>query len=416
MSWAFRAAIPIMIDDHNSAPRQPETLLSHAGCDRSLYPNTDLTPGHLPPVQMSVNFAAPSMEVAQEAGPWGDPGYAYARLADPTGDILARELARLEGGERALLFGSGMGAISAALFGLTRAGDHVLASRSLYSGTRSLLDRVLPRFGVEVTYFDPVAPIAEIEPLLKPNTRVIFAEPITNPLIEVMDIPALGALARAHGALLVLDSTLTPPPFYRPLAGGAHVNIHSLTKYINGHGDVLGGAVIGDKAEIVAIRAMLVSLGSCLPPMGSYLVMRGLRTMHVRVQRSFDSALELARWLETHPEVTRVSHPGLPSHPQHQLALKLFGTPACTGLFSFEHRRGEAGARAAIKSVRIFSFAASLGEPNSLIEYPPLNQYGHLRREDKRAFGLPDTLLRVAIGIENPADLRADLDQALRSA
>lgn len=408
----------MMSSSSPDSPEQPhehrlETRLSHAGCDYHAFPDCSRTPPHLPNIQMSVNFAASSLEDVEELGAWGEPGYQYARLAEPTGDVLKRELALLEGGGGALVFGSGMGAVSATLLGLMRAGDHLLASGPIYSGSRALIDRHLPRFGIEVTYFDPTAPVEEIAKLVRPNTKVIFGEPLTNPLMVVTDVGALARLARERDITLVMDNTLTPPPLCRPLAMGAHVVIHSLTKYINGHGDVLGGCVVAGRTEILRIRPMLVSLGASMPATGSYLVMRGLRTMPMRVRQASATALELARWLEGQPQVQRVLHPGLASHPQHRASRAQFGSDCPGAVFSFEVRGGEAAVREVLRKLRIFSFAASLGEPNSLVEYPSVNQYGHLTRDAKRAMGIPDGLLRLAVGLEHVEDLEGDLAQAL---
>jgi methionine-gamma-lyase len=404
-----------MMSDTND-PTKPlseydlDTFLSHAGCQGHRYPEPSHS--HLPPVFMSVNFGVDDLRQAKLAGSRTQPGYCYARLAEPTGDVLRHFLCELEGGDDALLFGSGMAAISSAILSVMESGDNLLVARAIYSGTASFVEKVLPRLGMTITYFDPRLPALHLDEIKTDKTRAVFCEPLANPLCHVCDMADYGNYCQQNGLKLLVDNTLTPPPLCCPLEQGAWLSIHSLTKYINGHGDVLSGAVIGSKEAVQAVYPLLLSFGGNLSPWGTYLIMRGARTLALRYKAAAKNALKLAKWMENESPAKEVYHPGLPSHPQHDLAVKQFGTAEMGGVFSFLHPGDDEAVDRFIQALQLVSFAPSLGEPNSLVEYPLANQYGAASRKEKRERGIVEGLVRLAIGLESTDDLIADVKQA----
>jgi len=352
--------------------------------------------------------------------------YAYTRWSNPTLRALEERLLALETaglpagqGERlALVSATGMAAVSALVFTLLSSGDHLIASEVCYAGSVELFGLHLPRLGIEVSLVD-TSDLEQVKAALRPNTRLIYVETPANPILRIADIAALAELAHGAGALLAVDSTWAGPALQQPLALGADYVLHSLTKYPNGHGDALGGALIGPADGIQRIRReMLVHLGGALSPFNAWLILRGLATLPLRMQRHCQSALQVAQFLEAHPKVSRVIYPGLESHPHHTLArrqMRAFG-----GMIGFQLRDGLGAAIDLAENIRLFSYATSLGHAHSLLFYYPTDLYidaaPYLNAAQKERIRewTGEGLVRASIGLEDPQDLIADLDRALR--
>lgn len=333
----------------------------------------------------------------------------YGRYGNPTIAAAEAKLAALEGAESAVLMASGMAAITTTLFAMLRHGAHLVLTEDVYRKTRGFARETLARFGVEV---DVVAPDrAAIEAALRPTTKIIFTETPTNPYLRVVDLQAVAELARSRRIKTIVDATFATPVNLQALRLGADLVIHSTTKYLGGHNDILGGAVIGKRALVDAIRDQLGTLGGIADPMGAFLLLRGIKTLALRVSRQNASALELATMLEAHPAVARVWYPMLASHPDHAIASRdLAGGGA---VISFELRGGLAAGTRLVDGVTIPKLAPSLGGVESLIEQPALMSYYELSPEDRAALGVREGLVRLSVGIEDVADLRADLLAAL---
>ncbi len=336
-------------------------------------------------------------------------GYEYSRTSNPTRSALERNLAALEGGRSCFAFASGMAAINA-LMGLFKGGDHVVAGHNLYGGTFRLFERVLKDFGLSFSYANTTR-LNEVEKALRPNTRLLFIETPTNPVMEITDLPAAAALAHAYQVLLAVDNTFMSPYFQRPLELGADLVLHSTTKYLNGHSDGVGGAVILNDAQVAErLRFIQNAAGAVLGPFDSWLVLRGVKTLAVRMRQHNENGLAVAQYLEAHPKVKKVHYPGLASHPQYQLAkkqMKGFG-----GMLSFETGSLEY-AKKVLKSVRLCSLAESLGGVETLISHPATMTHASVPPVERQRLGITDGLVRVSVGIEDASDIMADLDQAL---
>jgi cystathionine beta-lyase/cystathionine gamma-synthase len=336
-------------------------------------------------------------------------GYEYARTANPTRAALERNLAALEHGRFGLAFASGMAAINAVMT-LFKAGDHVVAGHNLYGGTFRLFERVLRDAGLSFSYANTCR-LEEVERSLHATTRMLYIETPTNPVMEITDIAAAAKLAHEHKVLLAVDNTFMSPYFQRPLELGADIVIHSTTKYLNGHSDGVGGAVILNDADLAArLKFIQNAAGAILGPFDSWLVLRGVKTLAVRMERHNSNGLAVARHLAGHPKVKKVHYPGLPSHPQHELAKKQmtgFG-----GMLAFETGSLE-NARVVLKSVRLCSLAESLGGVETLISHPATMTHASVPPEERQRLGITDGLVRISVGIEDVEDLLADLDQAL---
>ena len=337
-------------------------------------------------------------------------GYLYSRWANPTVDALASVIASLEGAEATACFASGMGAITGTLLSLLSSGDHVVAAAQLYGGTHGLFGGVLARAGVEASKAD-VGDHAAIEAAFRPNTKVLYCETIGNPTMNVADVDALAAIARAHNATFVVDATFTPPSMFRSLEHGVDLVVHSATKYLGGHGDVTGGVVSGAAERIDAIRLLEIDVGGGMAPFDAWLIARGVQTLVLRVDRICQSALTLARALEEHPAVTRVLYPGLESHPDHALARKLLGDHF-GGMLAFDVG-DRVGGRRFLERVRLAGAAASLGGTKTLVVHPASVTHTQLSPEQRAAIGLTEGMVRVSVGIEDVDDIIADFEQAL---
>lgn len=341
-------------------------------------------------------------------------GYDYARTANPTRTALEANLAALEGGAHGICFSSGMGAIDGVMR-LLSAGDHVVACDDLYGGTYRLFTQIFARYGLEFAFTDMSDP-AKVQAAIGPHTKLVWLESPTNPLLKVLDIEAVAAVGRKAGAWVVVDNTFATPYLQRPLALGAHAVVHSLTKYLGGHSDVIGGAVVTDDAALAQRLHYVQNAAGAVPgPLDCFLVLRGTKTLHVRMERHCQNGLRVAEYLEAHPAVGRVFYPGLPSHPQHALALRQMR--AFGGMVSFR-LRDDSLARAAklCSATRLFSLAESLGGVESLIEHPAIMTHASIPKAVREAYGVNDSLIRLSVGIEDGDDLIEDLAQALEAA
>ena len=338
-------------------------------------------------------------------------GFEYSRSGNPTRQALEAALALLENGQYGLAFASGNAATTAALQ-LVKPGDQILASDDTYGGTYRIFERILRPWGVDIRYVD-ASDLAAVEAAIGPKTKLIWVETPTNPLLKLVDIAAIGALARQRQLLLVVDNTFASPYLQRPLELGAHLVVHSTTKYLGGHSDVVGGAAItSDKAIYDALKFYQNAAGAVPGPWDAWLVLRGLKTLKVRIEEQQATALRLARVLETHPQVERVYYPGLPSHPQHALAkrqMRGFG-----GMISLEIKGGFPAVERLVARLKLFILAESLGGVESLLCYPPKMTHASISPEERARRGIHDNLVRLSVGLEAADDLEADLLQALQ--
>jgi O-succinylhomoserine sulfhydrylase len=342
------------------------------------------------------------------------PGNIYSRFTNPTVRTFEQRLASLEGGESCVATSSGMAAILATCAGLLKAGDHIVSSRSIFGTTTVLFSTYLARFGIDTT-FVPLADIAAWERAVRPQTRLFFLETPSNPLTELADLRALSVLARTRNILLAVDNCFCTPALQQPLALGADIVIHSATKYLDGQGRCIGGAVVGDAERVGKdVYGFLRTAGPTMSPFNAWVFLKGLETLSLRMRAHSDSALELANWLEQQDAVARVYHPGLKSHPQHGLAQRQqsgFG-----GVLSFELRGDRSQAWKFIDATRIFSITANLGDAKSTITHPATTTHGRLTPEQRSEAGISDGLIRLAVGLESVQDLRADLARGLAAA
>jgi len=348
-----------------------------------------------------------------QSSPGVHKGYEYSRTQNPTRMAYERCIADLEGGAQGYAFGSGLGGASTVL-DLLDSGSHVIAMNDLYGGTYRLFERVRRRSaGLDFTFVD-LNDAAALKAALKPNTRMVWAETPTNPMLTVVDLAKVGAFARKHGLIFVVDNTFCSPILQRPLEYGADLVLHSATKYLNGHSDMVGGVVVagGDKALAEQMAFLHNSVGAVAGPFDSFLAMRGLKTLHLRMRAHCDGASILAAWLEKHPAVERVIYPGLKSHPQHALAKRQMDGPG--GIISIVVKGGLRKARRVLERCTLFALAESLGGVESLIEHPAIMTHASVPPANRKKLGISDGLIRLSVGVEDVADLRAELEDALR--
>jgi O-succinylhomoserine sulfhydrylase len=353
-------------------------------------------------------FTSARQAAARFAGE--EPGNIYSRFTNPTVRAFEQRLAALEGGERCVATASGMSAILATCMGLLRAGDHIVASRSIFGTTVVLFEQILARFGLHTT-FVPLAEVQAWAAAMRPQTRLLFLETPSNPLTELADIQALAELAHGAGAWLAVDNCLCTPALQRPLDLGADLVIHSATKYLDGQGRCVGGAVVGGERLLNDVFGFLRTAGPTLSPFNAWVFLKGLETLRLRMQAHCANALELARWLETQPAIARVYHPGLASHPQHALAARQQRGPG--GIVAFEVRGGREAAWRVVDHTRLISITANLGDTKTTITHPATTTHGRLSPEARAEAGISEGLLRVAVGLEDVADLQQDLARGL---
>ncbi|MBL8259944.1 MAG: O-succinylhomoserine sulfhydrylase [Candidatus Competibacteraceae bacterium] len=339
-------------------------------------------------------------------------GNIYSRFTNPTVRVFQERLAALEGGESCIATGSGMAAILATCMALLKSGDHIVSANAVFGTTVSLFNQYLGKFGVAVSYV-PLSDLNAWEAAIRPETRLLFLETPSNPLTELADIRALAELAHARDCLLVVDNCFCTPALQLPFKLGADLVIHSGTKYLDGQGRCVGGAVIGDRQRVgTDIYGFLRTAGPSLSPFNAWVFLKGLETLKLRMRAHSEAALELARWLETQPAVERVYYPGLPSHPQHELAKRQqsgFG-----GIVSFDLRGGREAAWTLIDATRMISITANLGDAKSTITHPATTTHGRLTPQERAAAGIGDGLVRISAGLEDVADMQNDLERGLR--
>ena len=366
---------------------------------------------HSEPIFPTSSFVFKS--AAQAAARFGgdEVGNIYARFTNPTVQIFEKRLAALEGGESCVATASGMSAIFSVCIGLLKSGDHIISSRSIFGTTTVMFEKYLAKFGVTTSFVD-LTDLSAWEQAIKPNTRLFFMETPSNPLTEIASIAALAELAHAHGSLLVVDNCFCTPALQQPLKHGADIIIHSATKYLDGQGRIIGGAVVGDKEKVgTDVFGVIRSTGPAMSPFNAWVALKGLETLSLRMQAHSRNALQLAQYLEQHPAIEQVFYPGLESHPQHQLALTQqsdFG-----GIVSFRVKGGQKEAWNVIDHTHMLSITANLGDTKTTITHPASTTHGRLSVEQREQTGVTDNLLRIAVGIEDIEDIKQDLSHGL---
>jgi len=363
-----------------------------------------------PPIWQTTTFLAESSEHFANLAKSVQPSEYYSRYGNPTHRQVEAVMATLEGGEAALVTASGMGAISTSVMSLLDKGDHVVAQRNLYANTTALLENLLPRWGIECTFVDQKNAESWAE-ALRPNTKLIYAETPTNPLMRLTDLRAVAALGQSRGIITIVDNTFATPINQRPMQYGIDVVVHSATKYIGGHHDVTAGVIIGAPAFIERAWRFHIVMGGALSPFDAWLLLRGLRTLGLRVERHNQNALTLARFFESHPKIERVNYPGLKSHPQYDLAQEQMR--GFTGMMSVELSGGYEAAERFITSLKLGSYAASLGGFETLLAHPAAMWSDTLTQAQRSAMGVGENLVRISVGLEDERDLINDFSQAL---
>ena len=363
------------------------------------------------PIYQSTTFV--SADSDDMAAVYGEEkfGYMYTRYGNPTIGALEEKLAALEGGEAALAAASGMAAISSAILGYVKSGDHVVAARSLYGAAYNFLNKKVPRMGASTTFVASTC-VEDFAKALQPNTRLIYFETPSNPVLDIVDIAAVARLGHSRGIPTMIDNTFASPALQQPLKLGVTVAVHSMTKYLCGHGDAMGGAIIGPKAYISdLLHEYLRDFGGVISPFNAWLILRGIHTLHVRMPAHCANAQKIAEFLAEHPKVERVNYPGLARHPGYELAKKQMRAPGA--MISFEVKGGYEGGKKVMDGVKVFARAASLGDTRSLIVHSASTSHRAVPREQRLAIGVTDGLVRLSVGIEAAEDLITDLDQAL---
>ena len=380
------------------------TRLVHAGY------HPDATGSVTVPIYQTSTFAFRDAAHGAALFAGEEDGFIYTRLGNPTIRAFEEAIAELENGHRAIATSSGMGAVSAVYMALLGQGDHMVSTASVYGPSRSLVEKHLTRFGVSGTFVD-TSDAENVRRALRPETKLVYIETPSNPAMQVTDVRAVAEIAHAHGCPLVVDNTFASPYLQRPLDLGADVSLHSITKFINGHADLVGGVIVSKTAEMDRrLRPLMIALGCNMDPHQAFLAIRGFKTLAIRIERAQQGALEIARWLESRPEIAWVRYIGLPSHPQHALAKRQmsgFGS-----MIAFELKGGLEAGRAVMDNVKVATLAVSLGGVESLIEHPASMTHAGVPRESRLEAGITDGLVRYSVGIEDVDDLISDLDQA----
>ena len=382
----------------------PETLAVRLGQERSQYGE------HSEALYLTSSFVFKDAAQAAARFSGAEAGNVYARFTNPTVTSLQQRLAALEGAEDCIATASGMAAIMATVMALMNSGQHIVASRSIFGATQQLFGNLLPRFGIETTFVDGTN-LAGFTTALRPNTRIVFVESPSNPLTELVDIAALAAITRAHGALLVVDNCFCTPALQLPLSLGADLVIHSATKYLDGQGRVLGGAVCGPKVLTDEVFKFLRTTGPTLSPFNAWIILKGLETLFIRMQAQSANALKLARWLQEQVSIAKVYYPGLPNHPQFDLAKRQQNGGGA--IVSFEVRGGREAAWRVIDHCKLLSITANLGDTKTTITHPASTTHGRITAEARAQSGITEGLLRIAVGLEAQGDLQRDLLRGL---
>lgn len=383
-----------------------DTVEVHAGEPRDTYGSL------IPPIYQTSTFYFDSTDDAVEAcGDYAE-SFAYSRITNPSLDYMEQKLAALEHGKGAVSYASGMGAVAGALFAALKCGDHVIFTKAKYSGTEDITSDWLPRFGIEHDSFQ-ADHLEELEPLIKPNTKVIYVETPANPTMVLVDLAEVAKIAHRHGAKVFVDNTFATPYNTNPLDLGVDVVIHSLTKYIGGHGDLLGGAVISNDTEFLRQCRLgtLMHFGAVMAPFTAFLVCRGMKTLGVRMRQHNENALKIARWLEADPRIETVRYPFLESNSQYDIAKKQMRGGG--GMISFDVKGGLEAGKKFINSLKLCTLAVSLGDTETLVEQAAAMTHTMIPKEVREAAGITDGMIRMSVGLEDPDDIIADLDQAL---
>lgn len=370
------------------------------------------------PIYQTSTFCFETVEEGQAKIAKEIPGHYYSRTSNPTNRVLEEKMAALEGAEDAVVTASGLGAIGCVMVTFLKAGDHVVCGNCVYGGTSFIMGTNLKNFGIEVSFVDTTKS-DEVLAAIKENTKMLYFEATTNPLMTITDVAAMAKIGKEHGLKVVVDNTFAPPPILFPIKLGVDIVIHSLTKYINGHGDVIGGVAVGSHEDVENIRSIGMTriCGTALAPFNAYLVVRSMKTLSLRVKQHCENAMKIAEYLEKSPYIKKVYYPGLKSHPQHELATKQMNG-LYTGMISFELKDGinglsdyEAGKKL-LNNLTIPAIAVSLGDPDSLIEHPASMTHLRVPKEEKAKAGIFEGLIRFSVGLENVEDLIADFEVA----
>ncbi len=383
------------------------TLCVHAG------ERPDPSSGaHTTPIHQTSTFVFDNAEQGAARFAGEEDGYIYSRLMPntPTHAVLIEKIAALEGAETGQSFSSGMSAITGVALSFLKKGDHLLSTDVVYGGTYELFESVLSRLGIEVSFVD-TTDLEKVQRNLKKNTRMVFLETPANPTMKICDITAICEMARQTGAISIVDNTFATPMFQKPLQFGANAVLHSCTKYIGGHADLLGGVVIGSREIISSMKPVVNVTGLTMAPHEAWLCIRGLKTLHLRMEKHANNALEVARYLETHRKIAWVRYPGLQSHPQYKIAQKQMA--GFGGMLSFGVAGGIEAGRKLMNNLELCSLAVSLGAVDTLISHPASMTHAGVPKEVRIKTGITDDLVRLSVGIEEPEDIIADLDQAL---
>ncbi|MEK6685540.1 MAG: O-succinylhomoserine sulfhydrylase [Pseudomonadota bacterium] len=385
---------------------QPETLALHTGIHRSQFNE------HSEAMYLTSSFVFDSAAQAAARFSGNEPGNIYSRFTNPTITAFEERLAVLEGAEACIATSSGMSAILACVMGLLSAGDHIVASRSLFGATVNLFNNILKRFNIDTTFVS-ATDINSWEMAIKPNTKILFLETPSNPLTEISDITELSRIARKSGIWLVVDNCFCTPILQKPLELGADIVIHSATKYLDGQGRVLGGAVLGNRDLLMdgGIYGFLRTAGPTLSAFNAWVILKGLETLKIRMEAHSVHALQMAQWLESQPGIVRVFYPGLISHPQYELAKHQQKSGG--GIVTFEVKGGKEAAWRVIDSTRLISITANLGDAKSTLTHPATTTHARISQEARDVAGISDGLLRIAVGLEAVQDLQADLARGL---
>lgn len=382
----------------------PATLAVRAGIERSQFME------HSEALYLTSSFVFDSAAQAAARFSGAEEGNVYARFTNPTVTMMQDRLAALEGSEGCIATSSGMSAVLSMCMALLQAGDHIVASRGLFGSTQQLFTNILSRFGLETTFVD-ATDLAAYQAAVTPRTKLFYIETPSNPLTQLVDIRAVADIAHAAGALLAVDNCFCSPALQQPLKLGADLVIHSATKYLDGQGRVLGGAVCGARKLTDEVFKFLRTAGPCISPFNAWVILKGLETLQLRMDAQAANALALATWLEAQPQVARVYYPGLPSHPQHALALSQQRSGGA--IVSFEVKGGREEAWKLVDSTRVMSITANLGDTKTTITHPATTTHGRISPEAREASGIRESLLRIAVGLESVEDLKADLARGL---
>lgn len=387
-----------------------DTKIVHAG------QHPDPSTGSLStPIFQTSTFVFDNAEQGAARFALEEPGYIYTRLGNPTTDALEQKMAVLEDGEAALATASGISAITTALLTLCQQGDHIVSANAIYGCTHAFLSHSMPKFGITTSFVDATN-IAELKAAIRPETKVVYIETPANPTLTLVDIEMVAGIAHQHGALLIVDNTFMSPYGQQPLRLGADIVVHSVTKYINGHGDVIGGVIVGkkdfiDQARYVGLKDIT---GGCMSPFNAWLTLRGVKTLGVRMERHSSNAMKIAQFLESHPAITHVYYPGLLAHPQYDLYKRQMTLPG--GVISFEIAGGFESGRRMINAVNLCLLAVSLGDTETLIQHPASMTHSPVPPEERLKAGITDGMIRLSVGLEDPDDIIEDLQQAIVTA